>query len=333
MRIFIYEYVSANLSAPEELRPEGWAMLQAVMEDFAQIPDVQVETLLSTSPDKSFSHAFALNEPEEKERFFTIARNVDYVLAIAPETDRMLSKYARWVAEAPVTSLGCEVSGINHTWDKFTLAWFLKQNQIPTPTTHSLANVLGGQIELAYPLVLKPSDGAGAQETFFIEVPEQWHSLRLLRSPRDYVVQPYLKGIPASCSLLVGAEQCLTLMPTLQNLSCEDRQFHYHGGELPLDSGLQQRARQITERVADVIPGLRGYMGVDLILGEADDGSQDCVLEVNPRLTTSYVGLRELAEDNLAEKWLRLIQGKEVSDVRWRSEKIRFQPDGSVERS
>jgi predicted ATP-grasp superfamily ATP-dependent carboligase len=43
------------------------------------------------------------------------------------------------------------------------------------------------------------------------------------------------------------------------------------------------------------LPQPLGYLGVDLILGEDGNGAVDCVVEINPRLTTSYVGLQAAA--------------------------------------
>ena len=43
--------------------------------------------------------------------------------------------------------------------------------------------------------------------------------------------------------------------------------------------------------------GLRGYVGVDLVLAE----DKPFVVDVNPRLTTSYVGLSRVAGFNVAE--------------------------------
>ncbi|MCA1852170.1 MAG: ATP-grasp domain-containing protein, partial [Beggiatoa sp.] len=47
---------------------------------------------------------------------------------------------------------------------------------------------------------------------------------------------------------------------------------------------------------AGAISGLAGYVGVDLILTP----SGPIVVEVNPRLTTAYVGLVEALEINIA---------------------------------
>jgi predicted ATP-grasp superfamily ATP-dependent carboligase len=70
---------------------------------------------------------------------------------------------------------------------------------------------------------------------------------------------------------------------------------------------------------------------VDLVLGEAADGSQDQVIEMNPRLTTSYVGLRHLTATNLAEALLRLAAGERIAPPDWHPGVVRFWPDGTVQ--
>lgn len=56
-------------------------------------------------------------------------------------------------------------------------------------------------------------------------------------------------------------------------------------------------------RVARAMPGLAGYFGIDLILSE--DGPR--VVDVNPRLTTSWVGLRAALGVNPAKLVLDLL--------------------------
>lgn len=54
------------------------------------------------------------------------------------------------------------------------------------------------------------------------------------------------------------------------------------------------------------LPGLRGHVGVDLVAAP----DRCVVIEVNPRLTTSYVGLRRVLRANLAELvWRAAVEG------------------------
>jgi tyramine---L-glutamate ligase len=60
----------------------------------------------------------------------------------------------------------------------------------------------------------------------------------------------------------------------------------------------------LAQRIAVAIPGLWGYVGVDFV--QTADGP--LVLEVNPRLTTSFCGLRAALGVNVAALVLDLWQ-------------------------
>jgi hypothetical protein len=75
--------------------------------------------------------------------------------------------------------------------------------------------------------------------------------------------------------------------------------------------------------------GLRGYIGVDMVLGKAADGSQDYAIEINPRLTTSYIGLRAACLDNLARSMIELASGRQVDPLRWKPGVFQFWADGT----
>ncbi len=72
-----------------------------------------------------------------------------------------------------------------------------------------------------------------------------------------------------------------------------------------------------------------GYVGVDLILGRDPGGNEDYVIEVNPRLTTSYVGLRAAAKSNLAEAMVQ-IAGGDAGPVEFNDRALEFDAAGNV---
>ena len=108
-----------------------------------------------------------------------------------------------------------------------------------------------------------------------------------------------------------------------------DGRFTYRGGKLPLEAPLDARARRIALAAIAALPEPRGYLGVDLVLGEADDGSADRVIEINPRLTTSYVGLRALARSNLAAAMLAVAHGHEPH-LSFGTDQLEFTADGTI---
>ncbi|MEK6238481.1 MAG: ATP-grasp domain-containing protein [Planctomycetales bacterium] len=95
-------------------------------------------------------------------------------------------------------------------------------------------------------------------------------------------------------------------------------------------------ASRRAEQAAAALRVNRGYCGVDVIL--ADDPANDVVVEVNPRLTTSYVGLRSLCRANLAKAMLDAAVGvcPEVDLEDWKmleERAVTFTADGCVRRT
>ena len=136
--------------------------------------------------------------------------------------------------------------------------------------------------------VVKPDDGAGAEDTWFLDdeqALEDWIAARNDR--RGMVVQPFIEGTPASLSLLCQDGRAWLLSCNRQFVAHDDGRFGYCGGVVGALQHRQDAFAAIAQRIAGAIPGLWGYVGVDLIDSEAGP----VVLEVNPRLTTSYVAL------------------------------------------
>jgi predicted ATP-grasp superfamily ATP-dependent carboligase len=211
------------------------------------------------------------------------------------------------------------------------LSLHLLARGVPTPSTSPWP---GEPPPFAFPLVCKPRHGAGSQATFLVR--EERELSRCMRQAREegwdgeMIVQPHVPGRAASVAFLTGPGQRVAL-PAAEQILSDDGRFHYEGGRLPLSDGLNRRAQCLAERAVAAVEGLCGYVGVDLVLGETADGGGDRVIEINPRLTTSYVGLRALARCNLAEALLAAATGAPLLPMRWRPGPIRFWPDGRVE--
>jgi predicted ATP-grasp superfamily ATP-dependent carboligase len=319
--VFVYEYCCAlglgrDPSDPaHSLYREGRAMRDAVAEDFRRVPGVELLTL------------DGLGRDTEDQVIQTTARRADFTLLIAPETDGILEQRYRWAHDTPTRLL---VSGL---WAIRTCQWkggtfdVWAASGVPTPELYELDEWPGDH----FPAVLKPGDGAGSTDTWLIRGPRDRRRVRAAaRDPNkeDYVVQDFVPGRAASVAFLIGPAQTVPLLPTFQLLSSDGR-FRYEGGELPIPPDLTERAVALGERAIRCVPGLLGYVGVDLVLGDSADGSDDFAIEINPRLTTSYVGLRAVADFNIAEAVLRIVNGEPV-EPRWKPGRVQFRPDGAV---
>jgi hypothetical protein len=130
-------------------------------------------------------------------------------------------------------------------------------------------------------------------------------------------------------AFLLGERSVLPLLPATQDFSRQRagqdvEQIHYEGGTMPLPDHLAIRTVELGRKAVTAVSGLRGYVGVDLVLR-----GQDHVIEINPRLTTSYIGLRALAKTNLAEAMLRVVEGHAGVTVDWNPGRIHFGPQGA----
>jgi tyramine---L-glutamate ligase len=323
MRLFVYEWSCCAQFAPASLRREGWAMLAAVVSDFLRSPDIQVVTLVHESlAQKPPGEICRLATGQEEEMCFrNLAAGADATLVIAPETGNVLRDRARWVEQVGGRLLGSTSAAIALTADKFRCGQWLRKHKVPTPPARRLED------DIVYPAVLKPRDGAGSLATFLIrdatELAESLQRAAAEGQAHDFIVQDYVPGQAASIVFLVGPRACVPLPPAFQLLST-DGQFRYLGGTVPLPPALAARATALGRRAIEAVPELRGYVGIDLVLGDAADGSNDWVIEINPRWTTSYLGLRRLACDNLAHAMLQVALGEEVATLRWREETVHF---------
>ena len=141
-------------------------------------------------------------------------------------------------------------------------------------------------------------------------------------------LERYMPGLAASVAFLCGPACRVPLAPCKQRIS-EDGRLRYQGGELPLAAGLGERAVALADRALAALPAARGYVGVDLVLGRDPGGTEDFIVEVNPRLTTSYVGLRAAAKSNLAEAMIRIAEGN-ASPVDFLTRSLEFDALGNV---
>ena len=69
-----------------------------------------------------------------------------------------------------------------------------------------------------------------------------------------------------------------------------------------------------------------------MILGSDRRGAEDVVLEVNPRLTTSYIGLRHIVCGNLAARMIDVARGEAVAGpLQLENVSVEFDVTGKVD--
>lgn len=331
MRIFVGEYVSGGGLAhqamdeiPLSLRQEGAAMLRAIVSDLSEV----AETVVPLDPRFStlVSEASETVQIDVQEtlwgQWLNAARECDAALIIAPESDGMLAKAVAMLRAAGVDVITGSGDFLRVACDKLLTAKALNAAGVPHPLYMTLSDRrLEKELRQYSQFVVKPRDGCGTQEI------RRFDSFDDARAELEdnLILQSWMPGRPISIAMVASATHQTFLPAVAQNLcavTCE-----YAGGHGPLDDDAQRRAAALASRAIAVMPPtVRGFVGLDLLLG--DRVSEDCVIEINPRLTTSYVGLRRMIHGNLAARLFDMETGpvsccNSVDSVRWT-------PDGQV---
>ena len=196
--------------------------------------------------------------------------------------------------------LGSTAEAVALTADKAALARRFEETGVPTPRSRVVDPREGLPADFReYPAVLKPIDGAGAVDTYRIAGPSGLSDAA--RGLSTALLQPLAPGVAMSAVFLVSSQGEARLIATgRQRIAIQGDRFVYEGGALPVDC---PDALPVLRRALESVDGLRGFVGVDFIW-DADRGEAN-VLEINPRTTTSCVGLcRLLPPGLLARGWL-----------------------------
>jgi predicted ATP-grasp superfamily ATP-dependent carboligase len=344
MKLFVYEFVTGggtwhtlgSIDPAGSLLAEGAAMATAVVADLAAA-GIHVTAMLDARLREKFQLRCAINvvssAENEQRTFDRLVREADATLLIAPEIGGTLLARCRRVEGLGGRLCSPDSKFVAIAADKQATVEHLRRCGVPVPDGVRLDPRLDAIAPKLFPAVLKPCDGAGSWQVYRVEHADELR--RRLTAP-DLIrqlldgnlrLEQWVSGVAASVAVLCGPAEQLALVPC-QQLFAENG-LTYQGGRLPLAAPLAARARQLALTTIEAMPPTIGYVGIDLILGADADGSQDYVLEINPRLTTSYVGLRAACRQNLAAAMLD-IAAQRTATLSFADELLEFLSDGTI---
>jgi predicted ATP-grasp superfamily ATP-dependent carboligase len=310
-RIFVHEFISgggwSEGDLPPDLVREGYAILWALLSDFQDWGAARIVTTLDSRlwprrGELPANDIVALAPAAYEAGFRSILSQCDAALIVAPETGGLLARLSAKVLEAGVLLLGCSSKGSALAGDKAACDRIFRKAGLPTPPTRVVRPSSAPQAaaELGYPLVVKPVDGVGCEGLSLVNSLKQLHpaleAAHKTSQRKEILLQSFISGNHASVSLLASPKGLLPLSLNEQRIEA-GRPFRYHGGVIPYSHPVAHQALELAQAAARLLPGLRGYFGVDLVLGP--EGGY--IIEINPRITTSYIGLRRVLQANLAE--------------------------------
>ncbi len=329
-KIFIFEFVSGGgfnqVDIPPSLYSEGYAMLRTIIADFRKL-GFHITTLLD------YRINF-LSQYLEADKIKLVRKNDDYIkhyieclneciycFIIAPEFSNHLYNLTKIAKDNKKLILSIDLDGIVLGAHKLKTYEFFLENKVNTPKTYriplkkkyfDLEFVLQKFDALGCPVIIKPEDGVGSESIFYFETKAQIihffeDSNEKLDISRNFILQEYIDGEDLSVSIINGvsskkpeAMNQIILSINAQSIKFKDpaNDSIYLGGFTPVvDYEILKDSLEKILKSMD-LSSFRGYFGIDFIK-KADNSIH--FIEINPRLTTSYIGIRTILEYNPLE--------------------------------
>jgi len=205
-----------------------------------------------------------------------LSTGCDAGIVVAP--DHLLAGFTE-VLESGCDNLGSSPDAVRLASDKLLCGLRLRHSGIPTPA----------DVPEDWRWVIKPRFGCGSED------------VRLVGSKSildGNVAETYIEGEHMSTCLMASDSGVLPLSLNRQRIDI-DGGFQYTGSTVNVEHPRGTDCMEVARRAVEVI-GLRGPCGVDIVLAD-----EPYVVDVNPRMTTSFVGLVPLLAIELAELIVR----------------------------
>ena len=162
-------------------------------------------------------------------------------------------------------------------------------------------------------LIIKPVMGVDCEDIVVIEnIEDLTLDLDKIFNPGSRIlIQEFIEGTDVSVSLLSDGKKAIPISLNEQYVRLENDKGTYLGGKLPYDTKYKDEIYEIAVKAVESVDGLRGFVGVDLIINaDEKDIYSVYLLEINSRFTTPYVGLKKIANINIGKTIIELIDEK-----------------------
>jgi probable H4MPT-linked C1 transfer pathway protein len=307
VKILVFEYITGGgfnkQELPDSLAGEGRLMLNALLDNLARLPELDITVMMDGRLCESISKVginIAVIRPEHdiSDEFARLVNQSDLVWPIAPEFDGILQALCQTVESLGKILLTSTAAAVSIAGNKFKTYVLLNRHQITAvPTWMFKDEYSPGE------WMVKPVDGVGCADSYVVTNREEFE--RMIGHKGSYIIQPHLQGAKTSLSCLFKQGRGWLICANLQYFELADRQYQLASIVVNNHSGLGFY-QSVIDKIACAMPGLWGYVGIDLI----ETATQTWVLEINPRLTTSFAGIYEALGINVVEAVLQLLHGE-----------------------
>ncbi len=276
MKILVAEYASAiGLGGTCEL--EGRAMLSTLVESFEK--SGHNVAYATHGPRIKAGDYILVNDQAEFEVMLETVK-VDACLLIAP--DGLQPRFLE-IIEDHTANLGSSPGAARLAADKRLCTQALARAGVPVAEIVDKPDPVEKGCHL---YVVKPRTGCGSEGVRITS---------FVKAGPDEIVTRYHEGLHLSASFIVGRDGFLPLTINRQLIKFEGEGISYQGSQVPYNT---PRADEIwaEAKKAAVALDLRGYAGIDFVLGE-----RPWAVDVNARPTTSIIGIARVMQEEIGE--------------------------------
>jgi tyramine---L-glutamate ligase len=333
LKILIFEYATSMGFDDPALLCEGRAILEGLLEDFHNLgsSDEKINYEIHYLIARNFlNYEYSIKWPSlnhiilETDLKSWIDQNIssfDSCIFVAAEENMELYELSLLIEEKGVQILGSSSEAVMICSDKYKTYQSL-QGKVPLINTHEiylndfkglngpsqeLIDKYGVLFDSGFKMVVKPADGVACQGIKIVEsLNGLINAFNSMETTLPYVLlQEYIEGDSCSVSLLSNGKNAIPLSLNRQKIDFTADGLEYDGGEVPWEHPLSEQAREVAKKAVESIDGLKGFVGVDLILSD-----EVHLVEINSRFTTPYVALRKLIDFNLVKAIMEALNGR-----------------------
>ncbi|WP_321507405.1 ATP-grasp domain-containing protein [uncultured Methanoregula sp.] len=292
MKVLLAEYTSAH---DPSLAHEGNAMLH----------------VLKTSFERSGYETVLPGPGDFTAEIEHLAPTCDMGLVVAP--DALLSRFTM-ILEQHTHNLGCGFMTIALCANKVQTGRILSGHGISVPGEPGPGKK-----------VLKPVKGCGTQGVRLSETaPGEGEFAERFIDGEHFSVSLIPNRVIGDACLYFKGNPPVVLAVNRQHIETDaDGSFHYLGGETPVHPAREDEIISTARKVVEVL-GCQGYCGVDMVVAD-----KVYVVDVNPRITTSLVGIAACMDEEIADLLVAASKGEGPEKVHLHGG-ARFDTNGMV---
>lgn len=309
LKLLVFEY--SCIVCEENLMLEGFDILKSILYDLNKYSLFDVSFIVNPVIDLNLENCSRIELNGDICKWLDRhCIEYEYCLFVAPEDNQIQYNITKILEKHNITLLnsGSHASFItsskNRTYKKIPDS-ILK---IPSQLTklEDIKKVIEEHDFNKNKLVIKPDDKTSSELIFILE--KESNLDKIIQEYKEnnvkkVLIQDFIEGIDISVSLVANKDNVTFLSINRQNIVKHNGKLIFKGCQTRIENSLEDEIIKISKKIIKSIYGLKGFIGIDYIISN----SKIYFVEINARLTTSFITLSETCNENLTEAIIKHI--------------------------